>query len=216
MLAILSDIHSNLEVLAFALETLAKENITGIYCTGDLVEYPEAANEVIGLLRQSKVHCVMGNTDLAYLEQLDCSDSAPLANGSSKVSTEELNNDNLEFLENLPVFISEAEFYLVHGLPPDSLLKYIDFQSNPALIKAFESFSQPIAFVGHTHEFKVYELTASGEIRKHRLNQEPFDLNTNSRYIVNVGNIGCPRDLENEAGYVLYDPVNKQIIIRFI
>ena len=34
MLAILSDIHSNQEALALALGTLARENITEIYCTG--------------------------------------------------------------------------------------------------------------------------------------------------------------------------------------
>jgi predicted phosphodiesterase len=57
MLAIISDIHSNPEALTVTLAALAKENITAIYCTGDLVEFPEAANEVIHLLQQNKVHC---------------------------------------------------------------------------------------------------------------------------------------------------------------
>ena len=212
MIAILSDIHSNLEALALALETLAKENITDIYCTGDLVEFPKEANEVIRLLQQNKVKCVMGNNDVAYLEQLDCSDCDLEVNGTSQLPTEELILESLEFLENLPTFLSEDEFYLVHGLPPDSILKYIDYQSDTALTKAFASFSQPIAFVGHTHEFKVYELTDSSDIQKHKLNETPFDLNPNSRYIINVGSIGCPRDLENEAGYILYDAERKQII----
>jgi predicted phosphodiesterase len=212
MIAILSDIHSNKEALDVALDTLAKESISDIYCTGDLVEYPEDANEVIRMLQQNKVKCVMGNNDLAYLEQLDCSDCATEEDGSSKLPTEELILENLDYLENLPDFISEDDFYLVHGLPPYSFLKYIDYQSDSALIKAFGSFSQTIAFVGHTHEFKVYELTVSGEIKKHKLSKTPFDLNSNSRYIINVGSIGCPRDLENEAGCILYDPKRKQII----
>lgn len=212
MIAILSDIHSNQEALAVALDTLAKENITAIYCTGDLVEYPEEANEVIRLLQENKVKCVMGNNDVAYLDQLDCSDCAPEKDLSSKLPTEELTIESLEFLENLPTYLSEDDFYLVHGLPPDLLLKYIDYQSDTALTKAFASFSQPIAFVGHTHEFKVYELTDSSDIQKHKLNETPFDLNPNSRYIINVGSIGCPRDLENEAGYILYDSERKQII----
>lgn len=212
MLAILSDIHSNLEALALTLDTLAKENITDIYCTGDLVEFPEVANVVIRLLQQNKVKCVMGNNDVAYLEQLDCADSATEEDGSSSRPTEELTIESLEFLENLPDFLSEDEFYLDHGLPPNSFLKYIDYQSDSALIKAFFSFSQAIAFVGHTHEFKVYELTVSSEIKKHKLNETPFNLNPTSRYIVNAGSVGCPCDLENEAGYVLYDPERKQII----
>lgn len=216
MLAILSDIHSNQEALALTLNTLTKENIADIYCTGDLVEFPETANEVIRLLQQNKVKCLVGNNDVAYLEQLDCSDCAPEENGSSKLPPEELTIESLEFLENLPDFLSEDDFYLVHGLPPESFLKYIDYQSDSALIEAFKSFSQHIAFVGHTHEFKVYELTASGEIQKHKLNETPFKLNLDSRYIVNSGSIGCPRDLENEAGFVLYDPMNKQIIRKWL
>ena len=212
MIAILSDIHSNLEALALALETLTKEDIAEIYCAGDLVEFPEAANEVIRLLQQNKVKCVMGNNDVAYLDQLYGSDYTQEEDGSSKLPTEELTIESLEFLENLPDFLSEDEFYLVHGLPPDSFLQYIDYQSDSALIKAFESFIQSIAFVGHTHEFKVYELSASGEIHKHKLNETPFDLNPISRYIINAGSIGCPRDLENEAGYILYDSEKKQII----
>jgi diadenosine tetraphosphatase ApaH/serine/threonine PP2A family protein phosphatase len=154
----------------------------------------------------------MGNNDVAYLEQLDCADCAPEEDITSNLPTEKLTIESLEFLENLPDFLSEEDFYLVHGLPPDSFLKYIDYQSESSLIKAFGSFSQSVAFVGHTHEFKVYELNASGEIKKHKLNITPFDLNPNSRYIVNAGSFGCPRDLENEAGYILYDPERKQII----
>ena len=157
----------------------------------------------------------MGNNDLAYLEQLDCSDCAP-EEDSSKLPAEELTLESIDFLENLPAFLSEEEFYLVHGLPPDSILKYIDYQSDSALIKAFASFSQSIAFVGHTHEFKVYEITASGEIYKHKLNETPFDLNPTSRYILNAGSLGCPRDLDNEAGFVLYDRENRQIIRRWL
>lgn len=211
MIAILSDIHSNHEALTVAFAVLAEENIIAIYCTGDLVEYPEAANEVIRLLQQNEVKCVMGNNDVAYLEQLDCLDYAPEGD-SSKLLTEELTNESIDFLENLPDFLSEDDFYMVHGLPPDSFLKYIDYQSETALVKAFASFSQSIAFVGHTHEYKIYELTDSGEIRKHSFTDKAFELNQDSRYIINAGSLGRPRDLENEAGFVLYDPDNKQII----
>lgn len=120
--------------------------------------------------------------------------------------------ESLEFLTNLPEFISEGKFYLVHGFPPDSFLKYIDYQSDSPLIKAFESFSQPIAFVDHPHEYKIYELTTSVEIKKYELTEATFYLNPDNLYIVNAGNVGCPRDIENEAGCILYNPENEQII----
>ena len=216
MIAILSDIHSNLEALTIALDSLAGEDISDIYCTGDLVEYPEEANEVIELIRQNQIKCVMGNNDNAYLEQMDCSDCSDESQNDSDRPWEELTENNLTFLEQLPAFLSEPELYLVHALPPDSFLKYIDYQRENSLIKAFESFSQPIAFVGHTHEYKIYELPASGEIRKHDFVNNEFTLNPACRYIINAGTVGQARRMNHDLGYLLYDLENQRIIRRLI
>lgn len=69
MIAIFSDIHSNLQALKTTLDLLAWQNITNIWCTGDLVEYPEESNEVIDLIGRSKVQCVLGNNDKAYCQR---------------------------------------------------------------------------------------------------------------------------------------------------
>lgn len=216
MIAILSDIHSNLEALTIAMDSLAGDDISAIYCTGDLVEYPEEANGVIDLIRKTKVKCVMGNNDDAYLEKLDCSDCPDESQDDSGHPWEEPTADNLEFLEQLPTFLSEPELYLVHALPPDSFLKYIDYQREQSLLKAFESFSQPIAFVGHTHEYKIYELNDSGEIQKHDFVNHEFTLNPACRYIINAGSVGQARRLNHELGYLLYDLKNQRIIRRLI
>ena len=48
MKAIISDIHSNLEALQAVLD-IAKQNVTEIYCLGDVVGYgPNPANASIG------------------------------------------------------------------------------------------------------------------------------------------------------------------------
>ena len=215
MIAILSDIHSNYEALSIALDSLAGEDISAIYCTGDLVEYLEKANAVVDLIRQSRVKCVMGNNDIAYLDQLDCSYCAPVVQ-DEELTQEDLTTDNLAFLEQLPQFLSEPELYLVHALPPDSFLKYIDYQSEQSLLLAFESFSHYIAFVGHTHEYKIYELTALGEICKHDFVDNEFCLIAGSRYIVNAGTLGQARRLNHDLGYLLYDPERRRIIKRLI
>jgi predicted phosphodiesterase len=213
MIAILSDIHSNLEALTIALDSLVGEDISAIYCTGDLVEYPEEANGVISLIRQGQVKCVMGNNDSAYMDQLDCSDE--VQNDSDR-PWEEITETNLSFLEQLPAYLSEPELYLVHALPPNSFLKYIDNQREQSLLKAFGSFSQSIAFVGHTHEYKIYELTVSGEIRKHEFVNPEFYLNPGSRYIINAGSVGQARRLNHELGYLLYDLEQQRIIRKLI
>ena len=216
MIAILSDIHSNLVALTIALDSLAGEDISAIYCTGDLVEYPEEANGVIDLIRQNHVKCVMGNNDDAYLEQLDCSDCPDESENDSERPWEELTENNLVFLEQLPAFLFESELYLVHALPPFSFLKYIDNQREQSLLQAFESFSQSIAFVGHTHEYKIYELPSSGDIRRHDFVNAEFFLNPESRYIINAGTVGQARRLNHDLGYLLYDLEHQRIIRKLI
>lgn len=66
-LAIISDIHSNLEALEAALQDIITQKVMAIYCTGDLVGYGANPNEVIELLWQNKVKCLMGNHDYACL-----------------------------------------------------------------------------------------------------------------------------------------------------
>jgi predicted phosphodiesterase len=68
-LAIISDIHSNLEALEAALHDIKTQNVSAIYCTGDLVGYGPNPNEVIDLLMRNNVKCLMGNHDFACLNQ---------------------------------------------------------------------------------------------------------------------------------------------------
>lgn len=208
MIAILSDIHSNLQALKTTLDLLAWQNITNIWCTGDLVEYPEEANEVIDLIRRNKVQCVLGNNDKAYCQRS--------LNPYGESPSEPISDDNLEYLDQLPLFLSTEIFYLVHGFPPDSCTKYIDDRTRQALLHAFTTFHQQLAFVGHTHQFKIYELTPKGEIRTHDLIDNEFILHPESRYMVNCGSVGQIRGTNKTAGYLLYDRENQRIRLQTI
>ncbi|MDH4134273.1 MAG: metallophosphoesterase, partial [Gammaproteobacteria bacterium] len=61
-------------------------------------------------------------------------------------------------------------------------------------------------FIGHVHVPKVFYLTAGDALRD--LDPEsgtPIPLSMSSRYVVNVGSVGQPRDGNNATCYVLYD-----------
>lgn len=215
-LVILSDTHSNLEALKAVFEDLQNENVDAIYCTGDLVGYAANPNEVIHLLRQNNVKCVMGNHDYACLHEEMEYRMTKNARAAIAYSCQVLRSRNFNFLKVLPSYINENGIYLTHGLPPKSLDQYLSLQSNHALVNAFSGFQEQMAFVGHTHLFEIYELTENNKIERHIFVGNSFELKPTSRYIVSSGSVGQPRDNNREAGYLIFDTANQLIVKRTI
>src|SRR5688500_13306705 len=60
--ALISDIHSNLEALTAVLADIQKQNVSEIYCLGDIVGYGPNPRECIDLVMQCKV-VLLGNHD---------------------------------------------------------------------------------------------------------------------------------------------------------
>jgi len=213
-LAILSDIHSNLEALEAALEDIKNQSVDTIYCMGDLVGYGASPNEVIELLRKNQVKCLMGNHDYACLNQRSMESMIRNARESIEYTRRVLTPKNLDLLKKLPGFISENEIYLTHGLPPALFVEYLDLQSTQELKLAFLSFTKQVAFVGHTHLFEVVELSDNGKIEKYEFNDSKLDLQPTSRYLISAGSVGQPRDDNREAGYLIYDTENYRVTKR--
>jgi predicted phosphodiesterase len=216
ILAILSDIHSNLETLKAVFEDLKNKQPEAIYCTGDLVGYAANPNEVIHNLRHNKVKCVMGNHDYACLHE----EMEYRMNKNARVAIaytcQVLRSRNFNFLKALPKYINENGVYFTHGLPPKSADQYVSLQSNHALINAFSSFHEQVAFVGHTHLFETYELIENNKIQRPTFDGNSFELKPSSRYIISAGSVGQPRDDNREAGYLIYDTSTQQLIKRTI
>jgi len=54
-IAVISDIHANLPALEEVLKALQKQQVSHIYCLGDLVNQNVWNNEVIELLQEKKI-----------------------------------------------------------------------------------------------------------------------------------------------------------------
>jgi predicted phosphodiesterase len=213
-LAIISDIHSNLEALEAALEDIKTHEVQTIYSTGDMVGYAANPNEVIELLRQNKVKCLMGNHDYACFNLRMKNEMNRTARESIDYTKRVLTPENAAFLKELPWQIIENGVYLIHGLPPAHLDEYISSQSKNELKQAFSSFFEQVAFVGHTHLVEIYELTADRQIRGPGFHQNKFEIKPRRRYMISAGSIGQPRDDNREAGYLIYDTEIHQVIKR--
>jgi predicted phosphodiesterase len=69
-LALISEIHANLEALQATLDDIAPHSVDRTVCRGDNVGYNTKPQECIALLREVQAVCVAGNHDRAVCGQI--------------------------------------------------------------------------------------------------------------------------------------------------
>ena len=204
---VIYDIHSNLTALEAVLADAAA--VDEIWCLGDLVGYGPDPNECISLIREfPNLICMMGNHDLAAIGGLGLETFNSDAHRSLLWQKDELSNNNLNFLKNLP---SKAqiigEVTLVHGSPRDPIWEYI--MSLETAKENLSFFDTPWCFFGHTHYPAFYKWLPDDE---EPINETPEPMVPQplaGRAILNPGSVGQPRDRDPRASYAIYDPQNK-------
>ena len=67
IVALISDVHSNIHALKAVLEDIDTLGVESILCAGDLVGYYPFPNETIALLREKNVMSIQGNHDRSVI-----------------------------------------------------------------------------------------------------------------------------------------------------
>ena len=117
-IAILSDIHGNLEALDEVLHDMGA--VDTIWCLGDLVGYGPDPAACIRRAREGKFICVAGNHDLAAAGEMDSSEAFNIeADTAVQWTAQQLNMADRAFLASLPTEEQHGDFTLVHGSPLD-------------------------------------------------------------------------------------------------
>jgi predicted phosphodiesterase len=210
--AIFSDIHGNLESLQAALAlTLPADEIV---CLGDIVGYGPNPNECVAIVRERASVTVLGNHDVAAIDNFGLSYFNPAARAAMEWTQSVLLAEHHAWLNSLGYEFRLPEFLLVHGAPVN-YFEYILDKSGAA--RAFAASDAPLIFVGHTHISGYYALRPDGSIDAKLLQKGgTFSLDEGSRYVVNVGSIGQPRDLNPRASFGFYEPAARTIeIVRY-
>jgi len=95
------------------------------------------------------------------------------------------------------------DFHLVHASP--HMPNLWDYILDPFSAEvAFGSFTEPVCLIGHTHQPQVYRKTGVEPCTVDHPDKLVLDQDT--RYLINVGSVGQPRDGDPRACYALYDP----------
>ncbi len=213
-LAVISDIHANLEALTAVLADMDTRQITEIICLGDCIGYGPDPEEVVRLVQQRGFSCVLGNHEMGVLHKRSEVWFNPKARVNVQVTRTMLSRESLEFLATLPRHIIRDNAVFVHGFPPDSPFVYLYQKEEEELAKTLRTMAHPMAFVGHTHELVLAGLY-QGVLETTILHQGQVELNC-EKCIVNVGSVGQPRDGNNNAKYIIWDQETDHIEVCFV
>lgn len=212
---ILSDIHGNLEALEACLAAAPPHD--RVFNLGDIVGYGANPNEVTERSRSLGNVFVRGNHDKACSGVSSLEEFNPVAAMAALWTRDHLTPDNLEFLRDLPHGpIHPAEDLIcVHGSPRDEDEYLLYPRDAFAILSKAEA---GVTFFGHTHLQGGYWLgngnanagDDKGIIDPHYAaptGSRTFrlTLNETSRYLVNPGSVGQPRDGDSRAAFASFD-----------
>ena len=212
--ALISDIHSNIDALDAVLSDIEKWPCRGILCLGDIVGYgPEPAACVQRIMDTCAVSVIGNHEAMLFLaeqfppDELGASVVDPIALAFQQVSEEQM-----RWMRSLPITADLDPMMLSHAsLHQPPYFHYIyDMDEAKAHFVAQTTF---VSFHGHTHVPVIWEEKGSN-ISGFKPVDKPVRLDEGSRYAINVGSVGQPRDNDPRASYALYDYQNHLLLHR--
>ncbi len=204
---IFSDIHGNLEALQAVLAELDSRHVDMKICLGDLVGYGPDPNECVEIVREQAQVILAGNHDHAAIGRVDTSYFNLYARQAVEWTARHLTPESKAFLESLPFEEYLDDFTVVHATPEDPR-RWDYLTSVGDALRNFPKFKGQVCFVGHSHVPIVVALRSNGTCEVERDN--PLSFRPGDRYIVNVGSVGQPRDMNPDAAFAIYDDVAKE------
>ncbi|MCD7878523.1 MAG: metallophosphatase family protein [Candidatus Gastranaerophilales bacterium] len=196
-IAVISDIHGNIDALESVLSDIKKENCTKIFCLGDIVMAGPAPKETIqkikSLMESKDFYIIQGNTDKMLsefsfdtynnlVEKNAVMASAYLAD--SKLLNDEEKNFLASLTPSITLYEANISMLLVHGSPrknDENIYPDMKIEEVEEIIKDTQ---ENVIFCGHTHMPCGYQT------------------NTNQT-VVNAGSVGRPFTNSPKACYVI-------------
>ena len=209
-LALISDLHSNLEAVEAVLQRIDALGISEIACLGDVIGYGADPLPVTRLVMQRCKWTIQGNHDWGLFHHLD--DFNPLAREALLYSRLQLQptffrprrRPAWEFLRTLPERMQDHGYLFFHGSPRDPVMEYVlksdGFLEPEKMQQLFSMIDRP-TFVGHTHWPGVHRQ----DFRFTQATDEHASFRLQGPCIVNVGSVGQPRDGDPRASFAVVD-----------
>ncbi|HUP66496.1 MAG TPA: metallophosphoesterase family protein [Thermoanaerobaculia bacterium] len=212
---VVSDIHSNLPALEAVFRETRRKRLDLLICLGDVVGYGGQPNQVIERLLKHRAPklFIRGNHDRVALGEGEGEEFNPTARQAVLWTRARLSPSSRRALRSFQKGPVEKEgISLFHGsaLDEDEYLF-----SEHAARRTFEAIGMRSALFGHTHIPSVFEIEPGGAISATVIRGDAkIVLESESRYLLNPGSVGQPRDRNPSAAYGIFDFAKMTFRIR--
>ena len=196
-IAVISDIHGNLEAMRAVIEDIKKEGCEKIFCLGDLAMAGPMPKETIDFVCNLKndfdFEIIQGNTDemIAYAaDQIyeKIKEGLPVMAEAYKSDIKAVTDEQKDYLKNLPkqkeIKIGDLKILLVHGSPRrnnEDISPKLDIKTVEEMIKDTKA---DLILCGHTHIPCGYQTTTN-------------------QTVINAGSVGRPFSVEPKSCYLV-------------
>ena len=185
-IAIISDIHGNLEALKTVLEDIKKRGIDKIYCLGDIISKGSHLQECVDLVRENCEVVIKGNCDLFFSREHNTEGYKEQLIKMIEYNKNKMNEETMNYLINLPYcyefYLSGRLVRLVHAHPED-IYKFV------GNIDSLENFYSLFLPSENTISQEKADILVYGHIHT------PYVQKIYNRYILNAGSVGNSLDV---------------------
>jgi diadenosine tetraphosphatase ApaH/serine/threonine PP2A family protein phosphatase len=214
-LALLADIHANLQALEACMADARSRGATSFAFLGDLVGYGADPAPVLDIVMNHVAQgawAIKGNHDEASVAPIAGSNRADHVGAAW--SHLHLTPPQLAFLDALPLTIKHGKMLLVHACAREpQRWSYITRVPEAAdSMDAAHSLGASLVFTGHVHEQRLFYQGAVGKL----MSFEPtpgvqLPVRVHREWLATVGSVGQPRDGDPRAMYAIFDEPQAQL-----
>ena len=206
---VLSDIHGNLEALEAVLAAAPPHDT--VWNLGDVVGYGGSPNECVAVMQDRANASVRGNHDKVCSGTMPAMHFNPTARQAIEWTMDVLTAESRAWLEAMPqgpISPPGSASVLSHGSPVGEDIYVLNIRDAWGALQASQ---HRVTLFGHTHVQGGFHALADKWLRiqpGHRNGSSQWTLpleNDGTRYMVNPGSVGQPRDGDWRAAFALVD-----------
>ena len=211
--ALISDMHGNMEALTVVLRTIDSLGVDAIVSVGDSVDYGPRPKEVLAALQERQVLGVKGNHDAAVTGEIGWERFAHIHEPALRWTQQTLADADKAYLMALPEVLDLGWGYLVHGSTFEHLWHYVADATQAMMV--FRRSKEVLHIVGHTHVGTAYQYSEQRQVKivpgrpRQRgiteMGSRCLEFAEHSRYIINPGSVGQPRDADPRAAFAVVE-----------